>query len=57
VSSVHRGVAPLGVLDVAFGLLGLVAVYVANNPPYIIVDVLVGVVGPVLSENLDDLAT
>jgi hypothetical protein len=38
---IHQGVAPLGVLEVAIGLLGLVAVDVANDPPHV-VEVLVG---------------
>src|SRR4051812_16821344 len=50
VSPIHQGVAPLGVLDVAIGLLGLVTVDVADDPPHV-VDVLVGVVGLFLSEN------
>jgi hypothetical protein len=41
VSPIHQGVAPLGVLEVAIGLLGLVAVDVANDPPHV-VEVLVG---------------
>jgi hypothetical protein len=55
VSPVHEGVAPVGVLDVALGRLGLVAVNIADDPPHV-VDVLVGVVGLVLSEYLYDLA-
>ena len=48
VSPVDEGVAPVGVLDVAFGLLSLVAVDVIGHPSHV-VDVLVGVVGLVLS--------
>jgi hypothetical protein len=36
-------------------MLGLVTVDVADDPPHV-VDVLLGVVGPVLFEDLDDLA-
>jgi hypothetical protein len=55
VSSVHEGVAPVGVLDVTFGPLSLVAVDVANDPPHML-DVLLGVVRLVLSKDPYDLA-
>jgi hypothetical protein len=54
VAPVHEGVAPVGVLHVALGLLGLVA-DVADDAPHVL-DVVVGVLGLVLPEDLDDPA-
>ncbi len=53
---IHQRVAPVRVLYVTLRLLGLVAVYVADDPPYVIEVVLV-VVGLVFVQNLDDPAT
>src|SRR5215210_5579431 len=53
---VKQRVAPVGVLDVAFGLLALVAVDVADDATHVI-NVVVSVVRVVLPEDLDELAT
>jgi hypothetical protein len=55
VPPVYQGVAPVGVLDVSLWFLGLVAVYIADYPPHVL-DIVVGVVGFFLFEDLDDLA-
>ena len=53
-SPVHEGVAPVGVLDLAFGLLGLVAVDVADDTAHVI-NVVVSILR-VVPKDLDDLA-
>ena len=55
ITPVHQRVAPVRVLHVTLGLLSLVAVDVADDPPHV-VDVVVGVIRLVLPEDLDDLA-